>query len=489
MTQANVSSAAKPLVSSAAKPLVSSAAKPLVSDAAKPLVSSAAKPLGWLGIVRLGMVQSALGAIVALCTSTLNRVMVVEMALPAMLPAALVGIHFAVQMTRPRWGYGSDVGNRRSPWIIGGMGVLCLGALGATDATLMMPGSPTMGMIMSVISYILIGLGVGAAGTSLLALMATRVLPERRAAAASITWIMMVFGIVVSSIVVGKMIEPFSAQALAFAATGLAGFAFLTTVVAVYNTETDAQDNAGLAGGEVQSAGPEKTREDFMVALRQIWAEPLARRFTIFVFLSMLAYSAQDLILEPFAGLVFNMTPGQSTQLSGMQHGGVLLGMILTGVLGGRSSRGGKGWMQTWAICGCIGSAAALAGLGAAALVGPAWPLKPTVFFLGFANGVFAVSAIGSMMGLAGAGRNAREGTRMGIWGAAQAIAFGLGGFIGAVGVDAMRVILPETGEAFFVVFAIEAALFVGAAILASRLKVSSLATSDHGIGAQVASS
>jgi MFS transporter, BCD family, chlorophyll transporter len=442
------------------------------------------KPLGWLSIIRLGMVQSALGALVALCTSTLNRVMVVELALPAMLPAALVGIHFAVQMTRPRWGYGSDIGNRRTPWIIGGMGILALGTLGATDATLMMPSAPTLGIIMSVISYILIGLGVGAAGTSLLALMATRVAPERRAAAASVTWIMMVFGIVVSSIVVGKMIEPFSAQSLAFAATVLAGFAFVTSVVAVHKMEGDEDHSVAHASSE-----PVKTRADFMLALRQIWDEPLARRFTIFIFLSMLAYSAQDLILEPFAGLVFNMTPGQSTQLSGMQHGGVLLGMILTGVLGGRSAKGGKGWMQTWVVFGCLGSALALAALCAAALIGPAWPLKPTVFALGFANGVFAVSAIGSMMGLAGEGRNSREGTRMGIWGAAQAIAFGLGGFIGAVGVDAMRVILPETGSAFFVVFAIEAAAFVGAAILASRLGTARKSAFDNTVSAGVAAS
>jgi MFS transporter, BCD family, chlorophyll transporter len=101
------------------------------------------------------MVQSALGAIVALCTSTLNRVMAVELALPLMIPGALVALHYAVQLTRPRWGYGSDVGNRRTPWIIGGMGVLCLGGLGATDATLMMPSSPLMGTIIAAISYVL----------------------------------------------------------------------------------------------------------------------------------------------------------------------------------------------------------------------------------------------------------------------------------------------------------------------------------------------
>jgi MFS transporter, BCD family, chlorophyll transporter len=440
-----------------------------MTSIAKAQKSAYADYLSWPAIVRLGLVQASLGAVVALCTSTLNRVMVVEMSLAAAIPAALVALHFAVQMTRPRWGFGSDVGNRRSPWIIGGMGVLCLGGLGATDAVLMMGAAPTMGIVMSVVSYILIGLGVGAAGTSLLALMATRVAPQRRPAAASISWIMMVFGIVVSSVMVGKMIEPFSAQSLAFAATGVAGFAFLTTVIALHKMEPD----DALAQQADALAQPSQSASDFITAVQEIWREPLARRFTIFVFLSMIAYSAQDLILEPFGGLVFNMTPGQTTQMSGMQHGGVMLGMILTGVLGGRSTRSGSGWMQTWAILGCLGSALALAGLGAAALVGPAWPLKPTVFVLGFANGVFAVSAIGSMMGLAGKGRSAREGTRMGIWGAAQAIAFGLGGFLGAYGVDVLRKILPQTGDAFFVIFALEASMFVAAAYVASQLNVS----------------
>ena len=68
------------------------------------------RPLGWLGIVRLGLVQTGLGAVVVLTTSTFNRVMVVELALPAILPGALVAIHYAVQVFGPAWGYGSDLG-------------------------------------------------------------------------------------------------------------------------------------------------------------------------------------------------------------------------------------------------------------------------------------------------------------------------------------------------------------------------------------------
>jgi BCD family chlorophyll transporter-like MFS transporter len=97
-----------------------------------------ARSLGWFGICRLGLVQAALGAVVVLLTSTLNRVMVVEYALPAVLPGLLVALHYAVQFIRPRFGFESDVLARRTPWIIGGMAVLAVGGVCCALSTVMM---------------------------------------------------------------------------------------------------------------------------------------------------------------------------------------------------------------------------------------------------------------------------------------------------------------------------------------------------------------
>ncbi len=440
-------------------------------------------PLGWLGIARLGLVQAALGSIVVLTTSTLNRVMAVELALPVALPAALVAWHYAVQLSRPRWGHGSDMGRRRTPWIIGGMGVLAMGALLAANATALMAASPAAGIALAVVAYSMIGAGVGASGTSLLALLATRVTPTRRPAAAAITWIMMIVGIVITAGVAGGLLDPFSMQRLALIASGIALIAFLVTLLAVW----------GVEGPAVAIDPSPGARPTFREALQETLADPKARLFGVFVFVSMIAYSAQDLILEPFAGLVFGMTPGQSTQMSGMQHGGVLVGMILVGAAGGMVGGRGQGWMRGWIILGCVGSAVALALLALAASVGPGWPLAPTVFGLGFFNGVFAVAAIGSMMALAGAGLDGevaggREGIRMGVWGAAQAIAFALGGFFGAVGVDIGRQIFVEDATAFLTVFGLEAGLFIAAAVIATRIgraekptpSFTTVAGSDH---------
>lgn len=420
--------------------------------------------LGWLGIVRLGLVQTALGAVVVLTTSTLNRIMVVELQLAAFLPALLVALHYAVQITRPRWGHGSDVGGRRTTWIIGGMAVLALGGFLAALATVWMAVNLAFGIVLAALAFVLIGMGVGAAGTSLLVLLAKRVEPKRRPAAATIVWIMMLAGFIVTAGLAGHFLDPFSPERLLGVSAAVSAVAFLLALAAVWGVEGSAEAPAVL------DRPRETAREPmFRKAMAQVWAEPEARNFTIFIFVSMLAYSAQDLILEPFAGAIFAYTPGESTRLAGVQHGGVLIGMVLIGFVA--TAIGGRwlGSLRGWTIFGCLASAAALGSLALAGHAVPGWPLQVSVFLLGFANGAFAVAAIGSMMALAGSGRENREGVRMGLWGAAQAIAFGLGGFLGAASVDLLRAITGDVLTAYSTVFAAEACLFVVAALCAMR--------------------
>lgn len=432
--------------------------------------SSAAKsfgdlvPLTWMGIIRLGLVQTALGAIIILTTSTLNRIMVVEHALPAVLPGALVGFHYAIQISRPRWGYGSDMGGQRTPWIIGGMAILAIGGALAAAATALIGSNFMQGLLLSIFAFALIGIGVGASGTSLLALLATRVAPKRRPAAASIVWIMMIAGFIITAVTAGSHLDPYTPQRLIAVSSIVSIIAFCVAVLALIGVEgrtpSGARDAPLVAG----------KKPSFTKAFKDVWNEPKARQFTLFVFISMLAYSAQDLILEPFAGIVFGFTPGESTKLAGAQNGGAMAGMILVAIAG--SAVGGRylGSMRSWAVGGCIASAIAFGGLALAAYVGPSWPLRLNVFLLGFANGAFAVAAIGSMMGLAGQGEAKREGTRMGVWGAAQAVAFGLGGFLGAVAIDVARALLSSPPTAYAAIFVAEAVLFLVSGYIAMKV-------------------
>ena len=193
--------------------------------------------LRWPDIFRLGLVQAALGSVVVLITSTLNRVMIVEYALPAVLPGTLVAVQYAVQMIRPRFGHGSDVGGRRTPWIIGGMAVLAGGGILCAVATVTIASHPILGLAFAFAAYATVGLGVGAAGTSLLVLMAKQVDETKRAAAASIMWVLMIAGFAITATTVGHFLDPFSPLRLIAVTSVAAGVAVLVSVLAVWNVE------------------------------------------------------------------------------------------------------------------------------------------------------------------------------------------------------------------------------------------------------------
>lgn len=419
--------------------------------------------LGWFSIARLGLVQASIGAIVVLTTSTLNRVMVVELALPAILPGVLVAMHYFIQISRPRFGHGSDLGGRRTPWIIGGIALLGAGGITAAAATAWMAAAPLAGIAVAVIGFLMIGAGVGASGTCLLVLLAASVHPQRRAAAATLTWIMMIAGFALTAGTVGAFLDPFSFSRLVTITAIVSGLALLVAMLAVRSIE------GRVPATRVAPAPPAVHAGGFRAGLIDVFSEAHTRRFAIFVFVSMLAYSAQDLVLEPYAGAVFGMTPGQSTQLGGTHHGGVLLGMLLVAAVGSRRNPSSN-VLRSCMIAGCVGSALLLATLAIAGFAGTGWPLHWNVLALGIANGAFAVAAIGSMMALVSRGREHRDGMRMGIWGAAQAIAFGLGGVIGTLAVDVTRLLTGSVLNAYVLVFLLQATMFAYAARLAADL-------------------
>ncbi|MEM1398142.1 MAG: BCD family MFS transporter, partial [Pseudomonadota bacterium] len=318
---------------------------------------------------------------------------------------------------------------------------------------------------------------VGAAGTNALALLAAKTPPDRKAAAAAIVWIMMILGFVVTAATVGSILDPFSMMRLFAVCTSVSIIAVAVTALALWGLEAPksaskaptledvSSDTTKLAKGERP-----KTVGGFKEALNDVWQDQQARRFTVFVFVSMLAYNAQDLILEPFAGVVHGYSPGESTQLAGLQNAGVLLGMILTAIISTTIGKSRGRFMRIWTMAGCLASAISFVALAFGAFSQGILGLSTNVFLLGISNGAFAVAAIGSMMALASVGGKSVEGVRMGVWGAAQAIAFGLGGFVGAVAVDVVRGISGSPSAAFGTVFAMEAAVFMVAAFLAIRV-------------------
>ncbi len=362
-----------------------------------------------------------------------------------MLPGLLVALHYGVQLTRPVWGHRSDVHGGRTPFIIGGLVCVAAGVIGTAWGIQLAETSLPFALLVWFVSYIVIGLGIGAGGTSFLALLAS-VSGERKAASATIAWLLLIAGAIAASIGTGIALEPYSPERLLNVVAVVCLICVLLACVGTWRVERQAK----------VTLPPDDTR--LSVALRTTWADPMARAFTGFVFLSILAFYLSELILEPFAGHIHGLGPEDSTKLSGGKDGAALLGMIGAGLL----SQLRLGSLRFWAITGCVISAIGLLGLGAGL------PLVPSTVTLGLGNGLFVVGAIGSMMQLAAAHERA-TGTRMGVFGAAQAIAAGLAGLIATGTLDAARWVMSDAA-AYGTVFTIEAALFLAAAVMAARV-------------------
>jgi len=427
--------------------------------------------LTWPQIARLGLVQASLGSIVVLTTSLLNRVMVVELALPAILPGALVAIHYFIQLIRPRMGFGSDQTRRASPWIRGGILVLASGGVLAAASTILLSNSVVLGIALATIAFLMIGIGVSSSGTALLVLLAKRVEPKKKAAAATCVWLMMIFGFAFTASVSGKFLTPFSFERLFIISSTVSVIAVVVTFLAIWGMESPVAKAQQLILGadEVETESPSKA--SFREAFAEVWKESRVRSFTWFVFVSMLAYSSQDLILEPFAAVAFGFSPAETTTLSGLQNGGVLVGMLALAFVTSKAKSQTLTTLSNWTIGGCIASALAMLGLVLSGPIANIIFFKATVFLLGIFNGAFSIAAIGSMMQFASVGSARREGVRMGIWGASQAMAFGLGGIIGTSLSDIARIVLGNPASAYAFVFFLEGVLFVVAAYLSYQTR------------------
>lgn len=402
--------------------------------------------LGWLGLLRLCLVNAAIGGLAALPVNLFNRLMTVELSLPALLPGLLVALHYGVQLTRPVWGHRSDAKGGRTPFILGGIAVVGAGLIVTAWGIQVAEASTTAALMIWVVAYAAIGLGIGAAGTSFLALLATAAPDNHKGAAATIAWLMLIAGAIVASIGTGIALDPYSPARLLTVIACVAAIALGLSFVALAGLERTLGDP------------PEPEIRRLRPALIATWADPGARAFTGFVFLSIFAFYLSELVFEPFAGHIHGLSPEDSTKLSGFKDGAALLGMIGAGLL----STIGIGSLRAWAVTGCVISAAGLIALGAGL------PLVPSTITLGVGNGLFVVGAIGSMMRLA-AERARATGIRMGVFGAAQAIAAGLAGLFATGTLDLANLTTTQS-TAYATVFTLEAVLFLAAAFVAARL-------------------
>ncbi|MBI5957739.1 MAG: BCD family MFS transporter [Chloroflexi bacterium] len=411
--------------------------------------------------LRLAAFPVGLGLTSVMVSGTLNRVMIVELGLPA----ALVGLLFAIPLllapARLALGYLSDGrpigGKRREPYIIIGTGIA---AVGMSGAALLITGPVSLGVIAlgGGLLFAVYGLGFTLASNTFEALLADRFSGASRPRAVTLAKVAMFAGIMFGALTLGRLLEPFDADRLVWVATSVMVAYVMLATFAVLGQEPSRLD-IEIVARKVTEAGFWRTVRD------EIGRDPAARRFFVLVVISVLGTLAQDVLLEPYGALALGMSVSQTTRLSAVWGTGTLLAMLSAGL-----------WLIRWAgywpvlRAGLRLNMAVFVGLilaGALEQMALFWGL---VFALGLGTGLAMAGLLTAVIEYT---TFARAGLLMGVWGTAAELGQAGGMLMSGVVVDLMRAL---TGQdvliAYGTVFALESALLGVALRLSFRVRV-----------------
>lgn len=392
-----------------------------------PFADAATKDLPLGRLLRLSMFQISVGMAMVLLTGTLNRVMIVELGVPAWLVGLMVSLPIVFAPFRALIGLKSDthrsvLGWRRVPYIwfgtmmqFGGFAILPFALLLLTGQG---HGSALWGEIGAGLAFLLIGAGINVTQTAGLALANDLAPPESRPRVVALLYVMLLLGMVASALVFGSLLSDFTAVQLIQIIQAVAVITVVLNVIAMWKQEAR---NPALTA-------PGRPRTSFVEAWRNFSRAGRAKRLLVGVGLGTAAFSMQDILLEPFGGQVFGMSVGQTTWLTATLAGGTLAGFAIAAR---QLGRGGDPYRL--AALGILSGIAAFAGVIFSPLLDLAALFQTATFFIGLGGGLFAVGMLTAAMDLASSGSGTLSGFALGAWGGVQATAAGL-----AVGISGM---------------------------------------------------
>jgi BCD family chlorophyll transporter-like MFS transporter len=386
-----------------------------------PFADAATKDLPLSRLLRLSLFQVSVGMALVLLTGTLNRVMIVELDVPAWLVGLMVSIPVLIAPFRALIGFKSDthksvLGWRRVPYIwfgtmmqFGGFAILPFALLVLTGDG---HGSPMWGEIGAALAFLLIGAGINTTQTAGLALANDLASDETRPRVVALLYVMLLLGMVVSALVFGSLLHDFTAKQLIQIIQGVAVITVVLNVVAMWKQE---------------ARNPKLTAKDApRISFSQAWAQfsaaGRAKRLLVGVGLGSAAFSMQDILLEPFGGQVFGLNVGQTTWLTATLALGTLAGFAISAR---RLSRGGDPYRL--ASLGILSGIMAFAAVIFSPVLDMVSLFQTGAFFIGLGGGLFSVGMLTAAMDLASSGAGTMSGFALGAWGGVQATAAGIG--------------------------------------------------------------
>jgi BCD family chlorophyll transporter-like MFS transporter len=267
----------------------------------------------------------------------------------------------------------------------------------------------------------------------------------------------MFIGIMLGALLLGRLLDPFSESRLLTIVIGSALGAFLLAAVAILRQEPRRK--------QIQAESQEARATAFWTTFKtMIWADPQIRRFFLFVMLTVLGTLAQDVLLEPYAALVLNMSVGQTTSLTAIWGAGTLISMSAAGAW--LIKRYGYAPVVRVGLLLGVLSFILLILSGALALTTGFLVL---VFVLGVSTGLSASGMLSAVIDFTTA---ERAGLMMGVWGVAHNLGQAAGSLIGGVVVDLVQLLQGDALTAYGLVFALEAGLLLVALWLLNGVKI-----------------
>ncbi|MBY8337790.1 BCD family MFS transporter [Alteriqipengyuania sp. NZ-12B] len=404
-----------------------------VATAWLPFADAASAELPLSRLLRLALFQVSVGMAAVLLTGTLNRVMIVELSIPAGLVATIIAIPLLVAPLRALIGHKSDthrsvLGWRRVPYIwlgtlmqFGGLAIMPFALLLMSD-----PDHVRMEIAFSAIAFLLTGLGLHTTQTAGLALATDLAPQDKRPRAVALLYVMLLAGTMLAALAIGSLLVDFSPTRLVQVIQGAAALTLVLNLVALWK-----QEPRGSSRMPCDPEGP-----SFATLWRAFVAEERTARLLAAIGIGAAAFAMQDALLEPYGGEILGLSVGSTTMLTGAWAAGALAGFCLAG----RSLSHGGDPLR-------LAGTGLVAGIAAFLLVLFAAPfasillLYAGAFAIGLGLGLFSVGTLTETMVRA---RGEGAGLALGAWGAVQASCAGLAIAIGG----ALRDTLSHTASA-----------------------------------------
>ncbi|MFZ4807156.1 MAG: BCD family MFS transporter [Hyphomicrobiaceae bacterium] len=389
-----------------------------------PFADAATEDLPLPRLLRLSLFQVSVGLTMVLLTGTLNRVMIVELGVPAGLVAVMVSLPLVLAPLRALIGFRSDthrsfLGLRRLPYIAFGTMIQYGGLAIMPFALLILSGDSTapawVGQIAAGAAFLLAGAGLHMCQTAGLALAADLAPEEARPRVVALFYVMLLAGMVVSALVLGVLLTDITPVQLIQVVQGTAVVVMVLNTIALWKQEPR----------QPHLTRPDRPTTTFREAWRQMTSEQQPMRLLLVVALGTAAFSMQDVLLEPYGGEVLGLSVSATTALTGLLAGGSLIGFVLAA-----HSLSNGGDPNKLAAMGVMAGIVAFVLVIVSGMVESPLLFRIGTALIGFGGGLFSVGTLTGAMMQATRGHS---GLALGTWGAVQATASGLAMGIGGL--------------------------------------------------------